>query len=788
MTVPYQANTQNVSHSSERSLTLEEKRQVLHAALLRYLPEAQPLRERALERVVLIGLLGSSEDQPYRIGQIQRNFGSGMAEVRVEVIRQVLDRLILAGKVGHKPLNTRQAYYLKPDQYPDLAKAIGDAANLFDAPLRRMLKGTEYLVPYEAGAGICRRFICECFARFGRQIAKTVMGRLSGHDLLQVADARAAFRAAANGKGLSAPALELLEGRCLGFLKSADLEDERLKFYLTQGYYLTQLLGLEGGQFNPLAEQAFAGAIFYLDTNTILPHLLPSDDKRNSFEELSRVAKRIGIELRVTRATINEARLAAYRRLPVINKIMERVPGQLLHRTNDQFLNAYLDAREEQPGLSFERFLEPFDRISAILQEESGVFIDDREEADVIGQQDFSRAAEVIKAKSESCWGRGKGEKVLGHDVCHYALVCEARKSHAKTWFLTNDRSLVQAAIQLADDQQPFCFSFAGLLQSISPFLTAIEEHSFADMFSDLITEQVLPMESVYDMQELLVLAEIHEDVQSTPPEQLVEACEYVKASTFHGRQITPADAPLLLLGLRKFLASSADEKSRALAVEAERIRKEREQALETASAERRRREAAEHEAEHFERELEREKSERLRALASREDTRKKSGELQSELTELRTELAALTESEKCSQQRILDLQARSEQANHRYARAWMAGGMILACVLWLVGDAFTSGLQNKWPALLSQQKHLQALVNFLGFALFTLPAVRLARISTWASEAKFWFVATVFTAALGASNLVPDATGSVWSAYLQIGSTLAGIGITLRSGQKTGS
>src|SRR5205814_4327988 len=116
-----------------------------------------------------------------------------------------------------------------------------------------------------------------------------------------------AFHTAVNGVAISDIARQTLEVRCLSLFKSHDVDVKRLIFYLTQGYYFVQLLGLDQNGFDPISEEAFHGAVFYLDTNVLLQGLLPSDGGR-AFAEMTNVAKRVGITLRITRASINEAR------------------------------------------------------------------------------------------------------------------------------------------------------------------------------------------------------------------------------------------------------------------------------------------------------------------------------------------------------------------------------------------------------------------------------------------------------------------------------------------------
>ena len=72
---------------------LSQKRQLIYASLLRYAPEAAPLRERVFDRLVIAALLGSEDKKPYRVGTIQSNivFGANIPQnLRVERVHESL--------------------------------------------------------------------------------------------------------------------------------------------------------------------------------------------------------------------------------------------------------------------------------------------------------------------------------------------------------------------------------------------------------------------------------------------------------------------------------------------------------------------------------------------------------------------------------------------------------------------------------------------------------------------------------------------------------------------------
>lgn len=729
-------------------LTIDERRQIFYAALLRYSPETSILRELALDRVILCGLLESSTNSPFRIGEIQRNLSKGLdaPEIRVEIIQETLQRLIKQGKVSQTLLLKRHAYYLTADAEQELGLTIKEAEKLFDHVIRRLLRGTDHLFPFEKGATVCRTFICECFARFGKQIAKTVTGRLSTEDLINSADAEAAFIAAADKGNLDNHSRELLGAKCIAFLKSTEPDDEKLKFHLTQGYYVAQLLGLEEGHFDPLAKQAFNGAIFYIDTNVLIPRLVSQHEQSILFDEMVKVCKKLGIELRVTKATINEAKQAATSRIQGIKKIINKAPEQILQlTTNDKFLSAFLEAREGNPKITPEEFLLPFDKIESILRDEVGINIENITEAEILQGRDFSNAFDAIKKTSENVVGWPKPFHVLTHDVCHYALISDVRKTNPKAWFLTSDRSLMQAGLELADQHQSFCCTLASFLQSISPFVTSTEEKSFVDVFSAFFAEQVIPVEKVFDFRDLIVLVELHEDVQTTPTHQLVEAYEYIRREAFNKYPHTHNDKAVLALELRKFLTSSADEQRKTLQQETERLKKEREKDKEQAISERRRRELAEIE----------------------------SDKLRSELASLEEEINSLRESDLNKSEEINQIKRGNEKAFNRRLLNHTVAGFLFDFFVFIFRENLTAGIIGKYSFFQGQEKVLGVCLGILGLIVFLIPAIRLIRNFQWQGEYKLAVIIVVISLAISISKILDDTTVSSLSSIIQIASLL---------------
>jgi hypothetical protein len=362
---------------------------------------------------------------------------------------------------------------------------------------------------------------------------------------------------------------ESLRVRCLGVFRHSSLATHRLILHLTQGYCFAQLLGVDRGTFNPMMEEAFRGSVFYLDTNVLFAGLLPGD-KGEAFAEILAIARRIGAELRVTRATIDETRHTAAEKLATLEKIVGTVPDEVGELSTDEFVSHFYDLRRTNPALRPSEFLADFEAIATVARDRWGVVLEELTEDALLIGVDVEEMGSVVQATTIGIRGWPKSQHVLRHDIAHLNLVRDARKATPKTWFLTRDGSLISAAEDLArqggPDTRPLCFQMLGFLQSISPFVSSsTEDNVLANFFSGLLTEQIFVPEKLFDDRELALISETHGDVMAMPPDQVIMAVDYVKRHVLKGERYNAEKIPMVALELRKFLTANTEDRQRAL-------------------------------------------------------------------------------------------------------------------------------------------------------------------------------------------------------------------------------
>ena len=560
-------------------LSVDAKRQILYAALLQHSSEVGSLRERVLDRLVLVSLLGTSSRSPLTISAIRNHMhvAPGSSSVRAETVQQTVNRLRRANTVDYVLHRNKPSYYLTELGRRQTDDATETAAELFRPVLTSMLRDTRQLCSVDEATQVFRTFVSECFARFGQQIALEVTGGYSKDQLLGAADVSGAFQAAVRSLQLSEDAKSSLKARCIRFLKSNAPHDTQLKFHLTQGYYVAQLLGISTNGFNPLAEDAFSDAIFYVDTNVLVRSLL-SDELGRSLHELVRVCRTLNVDVRVSRATIDEMQALVEHRHEELHRLVPLFPNAMVEKTHEDFLDAFREAKDRNSSLTLDLFFTRFDDVTQTLRN-FGITIHNERVAAIIGGRKVKRECDIVReaAQTTRLWA-DKTDTVCRHDVAHYLLVVRARKIGRKAWFLTRDKTLGLAAARLDPGQPSFCFSFAGFLQSVSPFMEAPDvQGSLVDLFSAVLAGEISDPagDSLFDLQDLKVISEFHSDVLATPEEDLLPAFDYVKNEVLLGQPFREHDHREVALELKKFLSSRSEERLRSLESQVLRGRKQ---------------------------------------------------------------------------------------------------------------------------------------------------------------------------------------------------------------------
>lgn len=556
------------------AVSIEEKQKSLYIALIRYSSDTQSLREKALDHLVLIGLQDVIESKAIRAGDLKKIIGKGIGSsgIRVDYVNEALLRLIDQGLVGTYNKKYRSVFFITDSGSEEVGK-IGIASNEIVGPcIERMLIDFDCSNNKDVIAHASKVFIINCFVEYGQVMAKSMVSDYKVGDISTYINAEVSFNKATLNLALNEDERSSLYARCIGFLKSPDKRDQEVKFLLTQAYYLANVLEIGDGDFDPLAESTFRDAVVYLDSNVIFESLIINDDD-NTIDDIVRLSNKLNITLTVTSETIDEINRVLDSKVRVIEKVLSSTIPELYSKNNDKIFSTFLSAREEDNSLTAREFIESIRDVKQRLIDKGISFID-TDLSQEVDQRELIDATKIVKDIALEERSLKKSINVARHDALHLLLVNKNRENSINSWFLTKDSTLNGVSKSIAG-KKSLIFSMGTFLQSISPFVEGVEESSMYHLFSKVL-EDKSSMQSVgnlFELSELKIIGEYHQDVMASNPEQLTLAFDYVKSTLLSDKEITDRNQHKVSLELKKFLQKSSEEQKEALENEALRQR-----------------------------------------------------------------------------------------------------------------------------------------------------------------------------------------------------------------------
>jgi hypothetical protein len=337
----------------------------------------------------------------------------------------------------------------------------------------------------------------------------------------------------------------------------------------------------------------------------------------------------------------------------------------------------------------------------------------------------------------------------LEHDAAHYLAVMDERSANNKAWFLSRDRSLEAVSVRLNPNEPSFSFSHIGFLQSISPFVTSPDEEvSLADVMSALISDQIRPFETLFDISELALMAEFHEDVMSTPVDQLIMAFDYIKSRTLRGKPYQEKDIPKVSLELKKFLSVDRDKQFEAL--EQERLR--------------------------LSEEAMREKELRIASELKADSATQRNIELEEEVITLRNNLSQ-TQNEVVEIKGILDNQT-IKSAGQRQRNRLIAAiiGIIFGLILLNWHTFLIVSLISQDPSIFYWKDSLVLLLRIVSALVIAIPFINYVLTTKWSNALQIAIVTIISATTLGLTKIIPKETISVFSDLIGLGAIIAAI------------
>ena len=507
----------------------DERRLLLFSTRLRFMPQVQPIRETAINKIIEQNLLLA--DRPLSVSEIEKqcldlNGRSVLSRNDIEVsLRQLANTtLIVTGMVP--PFR----YSLTDERRQELWSIQADAEKTYTTIVSRLFKGvppgpTRYSEPFLE----CLSLI---FSRLGETYVRHIKHEVSASELLGFANISRAVADVTKHH----PHLETayLSAATIQFFEESDPTFDKLKWNLAQNYYVSKALGLDSAG-TLLSQELFGDASFYIDTNVLVHALDTSGRHHHSFKMFTQACAELGIRLLVSRISIDEMRRVAALEKELLNqRVNDRIPPELVPRTRGILLPAFLQEMKTNGSCDIDELFEKFDKPSEHLRSDYGIevvddewFLKAAEDAATLQLVDEVKAAyDRVKAAYCPSSRRKKGERAALHDALMIGWIEKERDStHENTWFVTLDTSLPVFKDEHDNRCRPYALTLVGLMQWLSPVTNLrMNDDQAAAMFSEALKQQLLPHETFFELRDFLVFSQMQIETELLPAKD-VEAC-----------------------------------------------------------------------------------------------------------------------------------------------------------------------------------------------------------------------------------------------------------------------
>ena len=515
-------------------------REALAAAAMAFAPATEVPRERALIRSAIVSLLLNFGDSGFKRSEgIKAICGHGnLPELRDEIGQVLFDKLVSdnilqaeepekEGKFRFDTEFSKNAYEEQDRIDTLIDKVISDLFETGKLPHAVIPRLRQELL------SVLARLMSE----YGKEYAYQVAGRTEEPIVVQRKELIAICQRTMSKKMGESVTADEMAAAITELFGRKEPHFAAFVFALTQNYYYLRLLGLGGG-LEYLSEDRFRGSRFLLDTNMLFPFLFEESRHRRSVLELMEIAEQLNISLHETEITLEELRRVVEYNLTDLAKAFDEVPDELVPITQSVIFRAYRERHQGDPNLTVQEFLGQFRDVRGILENEWGVNVFEDPVERTIDSQELNKTKRIINESSVTVRHQKKGEASLEHDShVYYVVIAERKRSGSKSaWLLTLDRSLPNAAKKLQPQGSvPFCMTLDGFLHIISPYVRADHQQSFAEMFVELIGNNLFEPEEIIEIEDFLMFTDFDLSVRQLPADDVKKVIRRVKGALVGG-------------------------------------------------------------------------------------------------------------------------------------------------------------------------------------------------------------------------------------------------------------
>lgn len=534
------------------------QRQIIRSARYQYSPVTQNVRERSIDLLVEQCLLLSGEEGATIRELVESSSvrtDEGLVFLRSLDVQNSLLRLVEAGRITATESATKTQYCLSPQAMEELWAKQKESES-------RLKRVTERLFShrYPDWGPVLGPFV-EClgliFASLSQTYVQVLRGDISVRTLASKQEIKTACSRIARAYRIAKP--QHLLNAVTEFFLQDDPDSVTIKWNMAQNYYVALSLGMDPSG-TLLSEEMFGDCTFYLDTNVIIHGIEPQARHYRSFTALVEASRRLGIQLVVSTATLDELSRVVNHYISIVGRVAQVVPPETSNKVRGIFYKLYHEKLKDTPqqeidlGSLYQNFIDARN----ILVDEYGVTVDEEAWWDEHAEDaDILRDAEAIKAEYVQKNHRPKGDLSAIHDIMLLRRVSTDNGKGGRFMVVTLDILLPEFRIGTpVKTKRRLALTLDALLQWISPFASsAATQDQFPTIFSQALQYQLLPENTFFDLNDFLIFAEIDWDTKSLPGEDVENCILHLKKVAPELDPSDPADREKLHTVIGKFFA-----------------------------------------------------------------------------------------------------------------------------------------------------------------------------------------------------------------------------------------
>ena len=537
------------------------KRSILLTARLRFSPQIQPIKETAIDNMIEQILFAANNEKGLSGEQIYDAFHSEIGyAISLSDMVASLERLSEKGRIiselqeHQEEGNYSKVYKLSEDTRRELMDIQRQSERRFNSVVNRLFKNAKegpsaYAVPFS-------RFLSLIFSKLGEEYVRVIKGDIKGEEFLSASSISSALEQIK--KDFDSIDYALFESAVVTFFQDSDPDYDAIKWNMTQNYFIAKALGLDPSGLL-LSEEVFKNAVFYLDTNLIIPALEPKDRFHKSFLALNKACKRLGIKLKVCQISLDElSDWVAYQR-QMIEEVIDQIPVETAPKVRSPFYEIYCEKKRPGEPVDFDELFINFNSPKDTLKSRFEIELEDdiwfneaKNETEVI------RFAETLSSRYLKMRGRSKREKAALHDAMLLLWLQKLREETGNNvWLITADTSLPGSLPPVPNvHSRSLAITEDAVLQWISPIVAREGEDEFPVIFAEMIKLRFLPQENVFNLEDFLVFAELQMSCKELPAKDVEDCIQYIKVNAPTLDPSNPADREKLAYEIAKFFAS----------------------------------------------------------------------------------------------------------------------------------------------------------------------------------------------------------------------------------------